>query len=222
MTTNYDYDRAERLGMPEAVLCESKDRDSLDRLLDELRAKTGVPFLFTRLYRPQFAAIRPDLAALLDYDEVSGTAYLHGVRPERPGRVAVVCAGTSDLPVAREAVRTLTFMGIAPTLFCDVGVAGLHRLLDRIDEIRRHDIVIAVAGMDAALASVMGGLAGSPVIAVPTSVGYGVATGGRTALNAMLASCAQGVLVTNIDNGFGAACGAVRILNVMSENRSKG
>ncbi|HEY0282232.1 MAG TPA: nickel pincer cofactor biosynthesis protein LarB [Rhizomicrobium sp.] len=220
MTTNYDYDRAERLGMPEAVLCESKDRESLDRLLDELHAKAGTPVLFTRLTRPQFELIRPDLAALLDYDEVSGTAYLHGVRHGRPGRVAVVCAGTSDLPVAREAVRTLTFMGIAQTLFCDVGVAGLHRLLDRIDEIRRHDIVIAVAGMDAALASVVGGLAGCPVIGVPTSVGYGVAADGRTALNAMLTSCAQGVLVTNIDNGFGAACGAVRMLNVLS-NRSK-
>ncbi len=205
--------------MPEAVLCESKDHESLDRLLDELRTKADVPFLFTRLYRPQFEAIRPDLAALLDYDEVSGTAYLHGVRSKRPGRVAVVCAGTSDLPVAREAVRTLTFMGIAPTLICDVGVAGLHRLLERIDEIRRHDIVIAVAGMDAALASVLGGITGCPIIAVPTSVGYGVATGGQTALNAMLASCAQGVLVTNIDNGFGAACGAVRMLNVL--NRSK-
>ena len=217
----YDYARAARIGMPEAVLCESKDRNDLDALIAELQAKADTPFLFTRLYRPQFDRIRPDLSVLFDYDEVSGTAFLHGVQTQRPGRVAVVCAGTSDSPVAQEATRTLTFLGIASTLFCDVGVSGLHRLLDRIDAIREHDVVVAVAGMDAALASVIGGLIGRPLIAVPTSVGYGIAKGGRTALGAMLASCAQGVLVTNIDNGFGAACGAVRILNAIYEHRNR-
>lgn len=214
MTTIYDYDRTERIGMPEAVLCESKDDKSLERLLVELRNKSADPVLLTRLYPPQFSAISPAITAGLDYDAVSGTAYLNGVMAPRPGRVAVVCAGTSDLSVATEAVRTLHFMGVQQGLFCDVGVAGLHRLLERIDDIRHYDVIVAVAGMDAALASVIGGLAGSPIIAVPTSVGYGVATGGQTALHAMLASCAQGVAVTNIDNGFGAACAAVRILNM--------
>jgi len=215
MTANYDYERPQRLGMPEAVLCETKDTGSLEQLIRELHIKSRVPFLLTRLYRQQFADLAPELASLLDYDELSGTAFLHGVQPKRPGKVAIVCAGTSDMRVAQEAARTLTFLGIEHAFFCDIGVAGLHRLLGHIDEICHYDVTIAVAGMDAALASVLGGLYRHAVIGVPTSVGYGVAAGGQTALNAMLASCAQGVLVTNIDNGFGAACGAFRILSAI-------
>jgi len=215
MTTVYDYDRKQRLGMPEAVLCEGKDTGSLNALLKELRGRPDHPTLFTRLYPAQFDQLLPSLTAELDYEPVSGTAVLHGMLPDRAGDVAVVTAGTSDLRVAREAERTLTFMGVRTRLYADVGVAGVWRLLDRIDEIRRYDVVIVAAGMDAALASVMSGLVGKCVIGVPTSVGYGVAAGGGTALNAMLASCGQGLLVTNIDNGFGAACGAIRILNAL-------
>jgi len=215
MTTVYDFDRRQRLGMPEAVLCEGKDAGSLNALLRQLRARPDHPTLFTRLYPQQFAQLEPVLAAELDYEPVSGTAILHGPLPRRGGDVAVVTAGTSDLRVAREAERTLAFTGVAATLYADIGVAGVWRLLDRIEEIRRHDVVIVAAGMDAALASVMSGLVGKCVIGVPTSVGYGVAAGGHTALNAMLASCGQGLLVTNIDNGFGAACGAIRILNAL-------
>ncbi len=131
------------------------------------------------------------------------------------GKVAIVAAGTSDARVAREAQRTLRHAGVDAEAIADVGVAGLWRLMARIEEIRRFPIVIAVAGMDAALASVLGGLAPGALIAVPTSVGYGAAEGGRTALNAMLASCAPGVVVCNIDNGYGAACAALRILNAM-------
>lgn len=213
MTAIYDYDRTVRIGMPEAVLCESKDNESLERLLRDLH-KGGKPVLLTRLYQPQFSALPEDVTAGLDYEAVSGTAYLNGIMPKLAGRVAIVCAGTSDVSVAQEAGRTLHFLGVQHTVFCDVGVAGIHRLLERIDEIRQYDAIIAVAGMDAALASVLGGLAGNPVIAVPTSVGYGVASGGQAALNAMLASCAQGVVVTNINNGFGAACAVVRMLNM--------
>lgn len=213
MTTVYDYPRRERLGMPEAVFCEGKDIGSLDRILAELSGRPDHPVLFTRLSEGLFGRLDPALSKSLDYDTVSHTAILHGTLAPRPGRVAVVTAGTSDLKVAREAVRTLDFMGIASTLIADVGVAGIWRLLDRVEEIDRHDLVIVAAGMDAAIASVMGGLVGKCVIGVPTSIGYGVAAGGTTALNAMLASCGQGVLVTNIDNGFGAACAAVRILN---------
>jgi len=215
MTSVYDYDRRQRLGMPEAVFCEGKDAQSLASLLIELHARPDHPTLLTRLSRAQFEQFSPALQAALDYEPVSGTAMLHGVLPDRPGRVAVVTAGTSDLKVAREAQRTLAFMGVATQLYSDIGVAALWRLTDRIEEIRAHDVVIVAAGMDAALVSVMGGLVGKCVIGVPTSVGYGVAAGGMTALNAMLASCGQGVLVVNIDNGFGAACGAIRILNAM-------
>lgn len=215
MTVTYDYDRSVRLGMPEAIYCEGKDAASLNAILAELLARPDHPVLLTRLTEVRLGELDPTLIARLDHDPLSATAILHGCFPARPGRIAVVCAGTSDLGVAREALRTLTFSGLSGELVADVGVAGIHRLLDRIDHIRRFDVVIVVAGMDAALASVMGGLVRQPVIAVPTSVGYGVATGGTTALNAMLASCGQGVTVTNIDNGFGAACGAIRILNQM-------
>lgn len=218
MTTVYDYQRRERLGMPEAIFCEGKDIGSLNRILAELSVRTDHPVLFTRLQEPHFDRLDPALAKLLDYDSVSATALLHGTLPPRAGSVAVVTAGTSDLRVAREAARTLNFMGLASALFADVGVAGIWRLLERIEEIKRHDVVIVVAGMDAALASVMGGLVDRCVIGVPTSVGYGVAAGGTTALNAMLASCGQGVLVTNIDNGFGAACAALRIVNGLSRS----
>ncbi len=213
MTTVYDYDRTHRIGMPEAIFCEGKDPASLDALLGELAGRRDRPVLFTRLYPAQFERLNPELSGLLDYDPLSGTGILHGSLKPRGGSIAIVAAGTSDLRVSQEAARTLTFMGFSPTIVVDVGVAGVWRLLDRIEDIRRHQVVIVVAGMDAALASVMGGLVGTCVIGVPTSVGYGVAAGGHTALNAMLASCGQGVVVTNIDNGFGGACAAARILN---------
>jgi NCAIR mutase (PurE)-related protein len=123
-----------------------------------------------------------------------------------------VTAGTSDVPVAREAVRTLRFEGFAAEEIVDVGVAGLWRLLRRVEDLQRFPVVIVAAGMDAALPSVVGGLVGGLVIAVPTSVGYGVAAGGQTALNAILASCAPGIVTVNIDNGYGAACAAMRAL----------
>jgi NCAIR mutase (PurE)-related protein len=124
----------------------------------------------------------------------------------------VVTAGTSDIPVSREAVRTLAFHGYLSTEISDVGVAGLWRLLRHVEALCAFAVIIVVAGMDAALPTVLGGLVPGCIIAVPTSVGYGVATGGRAALDAMLASCAPGVMVVNIDNGYGAACGAMRVL----------
>jgi NCAIR mutase (PurE)-related protein len=126
--------------------------------------------------------------------------------------VAIVVAGSSDAGVAREAQRTLAYNGVASRSFVDVGVAGLWRLTQRIHEISRFPVVIAVAGMDAALPTVLGGLVPGVIVAVPTSVGYGVAAGGHTALNAILASCASGISVVNIDNGYGAACVALRVL----------
>jgi NCAIR mutase (PurE)-related protein len=208
----HDGDRMARLGMPEAIFCEGKDIAVLRAIVAELAAKGAQPALFTRLSPDRHAELAAHGNETMDYDARSHTAFLHGVLPDKAGRVAVVTAGTSDLRVAGEAARTLRFSGVTSELIADVGVAGIHRLFARLDHIRTFDVVIVVAGWDAALASVMGGLVGQPVIAVPSSTGYGVAAGGTSALHSMLSSCGQGVLVTNIDNGFGAACGALRML----------
>lgn len=201
--------------MAEAVLCGPKSTAQVVAIAEELAATTTEPRLFTRLGDPQIDALRSTLAERLDIDDVSRTAFLNGTFPARPGRVAVVAAGTSDAPVAAEAARTLEFNGVRCQSIVDVGVAGLWRLEERLEEIRSADVVVVVAGMDAALVSVLGGLVAAPIVAVPTSVGYGVASGGTTALNSALASCAQGVTVVNIDNGFGAGCAAVRMLTLV-------
>lgn len=143
-------------------------------------------------------------------DDVGRTVTL-GESPPARGRVAVVCAGTSDLPVARECATTVSVFGAEPDLIVDVGVAGLHRLLAQRDRIATADAVVAIAGMEAALPAVIGGLCGVPLIAVPTSIGYGWHLDGLTALLAMLNSCAPGVLTVNVDNGFGAGVAAARI-----------
>lgn len=202
-----------RIGMPEAVLCSAKTDTQLLAICRELTAKVQ-PVLFTRLAIERFEGLPEAVQQTMDYDPISETAVANGSLPSRRGRVAVVAAGTSDQRVAAEAARTLAFSGVTVEQIVDVGVAGIWRLDARLDDIRAADIVIAVAGMDAAIVSVLGGLLAGPVIAVPTSVGYGVATGGSTALNSALASCAQGVAVMNIDNGFGAACAAIRMLSL--------
>jgi NCAIR mutase (PurE)-related protein len=212
----YDHDRPARIGMPEAILCSSKTPAQIDAIAVEL-VEAGNPALFTRLTPEVASALSDTVRTALDHDTLSNTAFLHGTLPPRPGRVAVVAAGTSDASAAAEAARTLEFSGVETQLIVDVGVAGLWRLERRLAEIREADVVVAVAGMDAALVSVLGGLVASPLVAVPTSVGYGVATGGTTALNSALASCAQGVTVVNIDNGFGAACAAVRMLTMAGQ-----
>jgi NCAIR mutase (PurE)-related protein len=176
-------------------------------------AQRNAGLLLTRLDPDKLEALPASLRASIDYCEISRTGFFGPLRPvTSQGAIAIVAAGTSDATVAREAARTLRHSGIEASLIVDVGVAGLWRLTERLEDIRRHPVVIAVAGMDAALASVLGGLVSSAMICVPTSVGYGAAEGGRTALNAMLASCAPGLTVCNIDNGYGAACAAMRIL----------
>ena len=207
-----DWQRAERTGTSEAVLCDPKSAAQIDAILAHA-AELGQRLLLTRLGPRKFRRLSAPMRSALDYDAGTRTAILGGLPAARgTGRVAIVCGGTSDLPVAREAERTLAFEGEAATLLADVGVAGLWRLMERLDDIRRHRVVIAVAGMEGALFSVLTGLVPCAVIAVPTSVGYGVAEGGRTALHAALASCASGLAVVNIDNGFGAAHAALRIL----------
>ena len=160
-----------------------------------------------------FAELGTEEQASLDYDPLSRTAILGPWQPpEGAPRLAIVCAGTSDLPVVREAGRTLAFHGVPACEIADVGVAGLWRILKHEEELRRYPVVIVVAGMEGALFSVVGGMVGGVVIAVPTSIGYGAARGGETALHAALASCAPGLVVVNIDNGYGAACAALRTL----------
>jgi NCAIR mutase (PurE)-related protein len=211
-----DWQRNERTGLGEAVLCQPKSAAQIDAILAHA-LELDERLLLTRLGARKFARLAASARAALDYDPVSRTAILGGVPPPRAsGRVAIVSGGTSDAIVACEAARTLAFEGESATLVHDVGVAGLWRLLERIDEIRRHRVVIAVAGMEGALFSVLAGLVPCAVLAVPTSVGYGVGVEGQTALNAALASCASGLAVVNIDNGFGAAHAALRILRAAS------
>lgn len=207
-----DWERASRTGASEAVLCEPKSPAQIDAIVAHA-LELSRRLLFTRLADDKFERLSAAARGALDFDPVSRTAVLGGV-PAASGaaRVAIVAGGTSDSPVAREAARTLAFEGEDATLVLDVGVAGLWRLTERLEEIRRHRVVIAVAGMEGALFSVLGGLVAAPVIAVPTSIGYGVGAGGRTALHAALASCASGLAVVNIDNGFGAAHAALRVL----------
>lgn len=207
-----DFAREARTGLDEAVFCAGKSITHLVEILEQVAARTG-RILLTRLAPEQFEMLPDSKRTLIDYEPLSRTGYFGGTH-ERVAirRIAVVAAGTSDVPVAREAARTLCYYGEAPAEINDVGVAGLWRLLERIEEIRTMKVIVAVAGMDAALPTVIGGLVSAPVIGVPTSAGYGVAEGGQTALKSMLASCAPGLTVTNIDNGYGAACAALRIL----------
>ena len=207
-----DFTREERIGLEEAVYTGGKSIAQIDAIL-AAAAERGVALLLTRLHAEKLAALAPEHRHGLDYCSVSATAVFGVPRAVTgSGRVAIVSAGTSDLSVVAEAARTLRYHGEVPTVIADVGVAGLWRLIDRLEEIRQHPVVIVVAGMDAALPSVVGGLVAGCVIGVPTSVGYGVAEGGRAALDAALASCAPGITVVNIDNGYGAACAALRLL----------
>jgi len=208
-----DHDRAARTGIPEAVFCEHKSAAQIAAIGSAV-TKAGQRMLFTRLREEMLAALPAGLRAKLDYDPDSGTAFLGAAPPDQAliAGIGIVAAGTSDLPVAREAARTLAFHGYAAPLTADVGVTGLWRLTGQLEALRRHRIIIAVAGMEGALFTVLAGLVEAPVIAVASSVGYGVASGGRVALNVALASCAPGVVAVNIDNGFGAATAAIKML----------
>jgi NCAIR mutase (PurE)-related protein len=207
-----DLTRRERVGLDEAIFCAGKSVAQLESILAEA-GERGAGVLLTRLGAEQLRELSAGARAALDYDPLSRTAFFGAPHSgARVARVAVLCAGTSDLPPAREAARTLAWHGEPAAEFHDIGVAGLWRLTDRLEDIRRHPVMIVAAGMDAALVSVVGGLVRGCVIGLPTSIGYGVARGGRTALDAMLASCAPGVAVVNIDNGYGAACIALRML----------
>ena len=204
-----DWEREKRTGVAEAVLCEGKTAAQVEAILASAGERR---LLLTRLDEAKLAGLDTKARATLDYDPLSRTAFHGAPREPAVAGAGIVCAGTSDLPVAREAARTLLFAGYAAPVIADVGVAGLWRLMKRLDEIRTFKVVIAVAGMEGALFSVIAGLVEAPVIAVPTSIGYGVAQGGHVALHSALATCATGVVAVNIDNGYGGACAAIRIL----------
>ena len=207
-----DHHRALRQGVPEVVFGERKRSDDIIGIANEL-LRAGHNLLVTRIDPDKAAA----LAAAHPTTRYAERARVARVEPapiarRRCAHVAVMCAGTSDIPVAEEAAETLEALGFEGRRIYDVGVAGLHRLLHRLDDLRTASAAIVIAGMEGALPSVVGGLLPCPVIAVPTSVGYGVALGGLTALFGMLTSCASGVTVVNIDNGFGAAMAVHRML----------
>lgn len=213
-TFHFDFQRVKRIGLSEAVLCAGKSPPQIDAIVAAIVEKQHAALL-TRLSENLFAELSAETRAALDFDPESGTAFLGKAAPLRDDfQVAVVTAGSSDSGVAAEARRTLRFHGCDATAFADIGVAGLWRLNKYLDQLATFPVVIVVAGMDGALPSVVGGLLGGVVIALPTSTGYGVAEGGRTALNAALTSCAPGVVVVNIDNGYGAAIAALRALGI--------
>lgn len=202
-----DHHRAIRQGISEVVYCQHKDTNEIIEIIKRLRQHDH-PVLATRALPEAFEILKQHFPEGRFYQK--SRAITIGFDPEQKGigNVMVICAGTSDLPMAEEAIVTARFTGSNVTQLTDVGVAGIHRLLGRVEMIRAANAIVVVAGMEGALASVVGGLVDAPVIAVPTSVGYGASFGGVSALLTMLNSCSAGVSVVNIDNGFGAGYAA--------------
>jgi hypothetical protein len=204
-----DHHRALRQGIAEAVYGPGKTASQCADIVAELLdGPGGGPVLLTRAGASQAAAA----LARNPGGVQTGRTLVWRAAPVRPGRILVITAGTADLPVAEECTTTLAAYGFRPTLLADCGVAGVHRLLATAGELAEADAVVVVAGMEGALASVVGGITPAPVVAIPTSTGYGAAFEGITALLAMLSSCAAGITVVGIDNGFGAACAIARLL----------
>jgi NCAIR mutase (PurE)-related protein len=214
-----DHHREIRQGFPEVILCEGKTESQVASIAKRI-VDHGSPLLGTRANKGHYVAIRK-LIRKARFNETARTitANEHLVKPQGRGTTLIVTAGTSDLPVAEEALETLRMMGNETELLADVGVAGIHRILAQNRKLRSSTVIIVVAGMEGALPSVVGGLVDVPVIAVPTSVGYGTSFGGISALLGMLNSCAAGVTVVNIDNGFGAAFAASRINRLHSRKQ---
>lgn len=204
-----DTDRKHRTGAAEIIYCEGKADEHLACIYRSMMNEYGEVF-GTRASNSQYIAVKESVPEIL-YDPVSKILKYEKQGKEKKGLVAVCAAGTADVSVAEEASQTAEFLGCNISRFYDVGVSGIHRLISNIDKIRAANCVIAVAGMEGALASVIGGLVSCPVIAVPTSVGYGASFGGLSALLTMINSCANGIAVVNIDNGFGAGFMASQI-----------
>ncbi len=204
-----DTHRKLRSGFPEVIFCSGKDTEHLLHIYQKLYEEEGEVF-GTRATEEQFELLRKTLPEL-EYDPISRIMKIEKKEKDHVGRIAVCTAGTADIPVAEEAAQTAEYFGSRVERIYDVGVSGIHRLMSRLDVIQRANCVVAVAGMEGALASVMGGLVDKPVIAVPTSVGYGANFHGLSALLTMINSCANGIAVVNIDNGYGAGYIATQI-----------
>ena len=213
--TKIDMHRALRNGFPEVIYGSGKTLEQVADIFRHMRENTNV--LATRVSEEMATYVQSQFPDV-QYNQMAQT--LTWVKDEityGPGEVAIVTAGTSDLPVAEEARVTCEMLGIRASVTSDVGVAGIHRLFHRLDDFRTASALIVIAGMEGALSSVIGGLVDKPIIAVPTSVGYGANFSGLSALLGMLTSCASGITVVNIDNGFGAACAACRIARLVKE-----
>ena len=209
-----DIDRQQRTGQAECIFGEGKTAEQITAIASVLHQQNQ-PILITRIDTTKAEIVRASLP-YLSFNELGRTLSWRPKIPIRTeNRVCVICAGTSDLPVAQECISTLSVNGHIPASQTDIGVAGLHRLLNALPTIKKYDILIVIAGMEGALPSVIAGLCPQPIIAVPTSIGYGAHQNGLTTLHAMLSSCASGLTVVNIDNGYGAACSALRILETI-------
>ena len=206
----FDHQRIERTGINEVIFALDKSTNEINTILKTINNNS---LLITKLEKSKYESL--ELKHLIDYDQTSLTGFFNYRKKKLiQNEISIVAAGTSDLNIATEAKRTLEFFGYKAEEIYDVGVAGLWRIMKKLDLIKTTKLSIVVAGMDGALPTVLTGLISNPVIAVPTSTGYGVADNGNTALKSMLTSCSPGMSVVNIDNGFGAACAAIRILKV--------
>ena len=213
---NIDHDREKRIGFPEVIYGASKSVEDLLKILESYISK-GKNALVTKLQHDKALVLTEKYSGAF-YDKPSGIFTLQQLKEiEGQREVAILSAGTSDIHVVNEVFYTLRFMGVRASRITDVGVAGVHRLLKKVEELRSFKILIVIAGFEGALPTVVGGLLQQPIIAVPADVGYGVAAGGQVALNSMLSSCANGITVVNINNGYGAAMSALRILNLINK-----
>ncbi len=215
-----DHHRELRNGSPEVIFCPGKTVPQIKKIIQSLR-KADSNILATKLTADVFIKLKTSLPKKAEYNEQGQTLAIRNKKPiQNKGLITIITAGTADIPIAEEAAATAQLMGSRVETIFDVGVAGLHRLLDNMEQINKARVLIVVAGMEGALASVVGGLVSQPIIAVPTSIGYGASFGGISALLTMLNSCATGIAVVNIDNGFGAGCMAHRI-NLLGETTTE-
>ncbi|MEC7785687.1 MAG: nickel pincer cofactor biosynthesis protein LarB [Nitrospinota bacterium] len=211
-----DHHRELRSGLPEVIYSKGKSVTQIKKIIQSI-SKAGSNILATKLSSDVYKTLKPTLPKKAIYNKQAQTLVIKNNKSIiKKGLITIVTAGTSDIPIAEEAATTADLLGSKVETIFDVGVAGLHRLLDNVKKMDKARVIIVVAGMEGALASVIGGLVSQPIIAVPTSVGYGTSFGGVSALLTMLNSCATGMAVVNIDNGFGAGCMAHRI-NLLGE-----
>ena len=212
----FDFQRRDRLGLIEAIWGQDKSIDQLERLCGNVLSKNEVVFI-TRINSEKANYLLDLYDEALFYEEANCLIIGKNFKKIKTNKkVAIISGGSSDLAVTLEAQLALEIYGVNSQSFIDVGVAGLHRLMSQLEEINKYDVLIVCAGMEGALATVVGGLLAQPIIAVPVSVGYGVSKDGETALNSMLSSCSPGIAVMNIDNGYGAAMAALRIIKSIS------